>query len=511
MVRDVKRSTIKTIVLVWIRIISIVIGKQNVLDHTQPSKGQTTLVISNIEGGLGDVSWAANIGKELESITGIQPTYLFVGNIKPEVIRHLNKRSDLGGELRIIRKPTEVDPGYAGAYVCEAENGSMYTALALSDIEFIGEKFDCTVLFRMQWNSTYGMDNQPTRVWKRFIPVEEYGDIATDDIRKEVRIFFQDYTKKYRTSVLEADCVRLNVSVDEFYNKLGADAKKQFNLEYVKQLEKKIGMGVPYHFVYYNLFVRREDFDDLCLMTQIALAHIMNLQGRENQSPDTPITFLVNQIDLCKRAEIYENKLWESNLWMEKWNGLPESKRDEADRQEKIQMLLKKGDVTIGSDGLQQIRLLNTKRTARLVPYENLSPEAFEYFLLKSELVAGCTGDMSFTQVISSKRIPVYECLTHKQRFYNYALNAPWIETLEKIGVPVEKGLAVFPGIGRDRSTIVLSGATTLTAKNVRQVYPIFRAKLQQNAFSPWFRMRVKEALKTKEPKQGLPEMHPDK
>ncbi|KAI5185489.1 hypothetical protein NEHOM01_0848 [Nematocida homosporus] len=149
----------------------------------------------------------------------------------------------------------------------------------------------------------------------------------------------------------------------------------------------------------------------------------------------------------------------------------------------------------MGDDGVQQIYLPEINRTVRVVSYENLSPEAFEYFLLKSELVAGCTGDMSLTQVLSSKRIPVYECLSHKRKLYSNILNAPWIEAMEEIDIPVEKDSQVFPGLEVHNVMVSFSGMKVLTAENVRQIYPIFRAKLLQNSFSPWFKKRLKEIL----------------
>jgi hypothetical protein len=42
--------------------------------------------------------------------------------------------------------------------------------------------------------------------------------------------------------------------------------------------------------------------------------------------------------------------------------------------------------------------------------------------LLKSEDIAGCTGDMSLTQILSSERMPIYQMLSHKRNLYN-ALN----------------------------------------------------------------------------------------
>lgn len=53
----------------------------------------------------------------------------------------------------------------------------------------------------------------------------------------------------------------------------------------------------------------------------------------------------------------------------------------------------------------------------KLVHYSQLSPVEFEYALLKSERVAGCTGNMSLSQVLSSGRVPIYECLIHGRDF----------------------------------------------------------------------------------------------
>ncbi|KAI5187377.1 hypothetical protein NEHOM01_2131 [Nematocida homosporus] len=102
---------------------------------------------------------------------------------------------------------------------------------------------------------------------------------------------------------------------------------------------------------------------------------------------------------------------------------------------------------------------------------------------------------MPLTQVLSSKRIPVYECLLHKRELCSNVLNALWIEAMEEIDIPVEKDSQVFPGLEEDNMNSCLLGMKVLTAENVRQIYPTFRAKLLQNAFSPRFKKRLKEIL----------------
>ncbi|KAI5187504.1 hypothetical protein NEHOM01_2227 [Nematocida homosporus] len=468
--------------LLCIGIISAVVAYSTPTALSHASKGQTALVVVNIVGGLGDIGWAANIGRELKKATGIQPTYLFVGSIAWETIEHLNKRSDLGGAPEIIHDLSEVEPGQIGVYVCETAGPTMEDPDP-KEIDAVGRKFDCIVLFCLDWKALSALNGQSTNAEKKFIPVEEYGGSVEENSHQRIRIFFQDYKEKYGLAVSEEDCVRLKLSADEFYNRLGEKAKKQFNLEYVKELEKKIGVGVPYNFVYYNLFARRNTFDNLVILLKRSLVRIAKLQGQNNKNSDKPITFLVNQLDLDREAKLEEDP----------------------------QKALAQAHITFGSDGVQQLYLAEINKTVRLVSYANLSPEAFEYFLLKSELVAGCTGDMSLTQVLSSKRIPVYEVLPHKQCLYTDGLNAPWIEALQEIDISVEKDLEAFPGLEEDATKVSFSGMKVLTPENVRQAYPIFHSKLLQNAFSPWFKKRVEEIMKTKEPKQHLLAEHSDK
>ncbi|KAI5186712.1 hypothetical protein NEHOM01_1651 [Nematocida homosporus] len=505
MSRNIKRLAITAIILMWVGIVSMVAAGQTSSKTIRSSKTRTALVLSRIEGGLGDINWAANIGKELEKVAGIKPTYLFVGRTTDGAIENLNQRSDMGSAPKIIYDLDKVEPGYAGVYVYRNMDKPTYSSLELKEIAALGEKFNCTVLFHMCWEYLTMVEKFTHPVEKRFILVEEYGDLLGKDIREENRIFFLDYKEKYGLAVSEADCMRLDVSADEFYNRLGEEAKKKFNLEYVKQLEKKIGVGVPYNFVYYNLFTKKNTFDGLLIMLSRFLTRTAKLQGLNNQDPNTPITFLVNQLDLYKEAKLKEESIWKHRLLSQKSQQSLKTEADEAARKDMLQKIIKDAGITLGEDGVQQINLASINRTFRLVSYENLSPEAFEYFLLKSELVAGCTGDMSLTQVLSSKRVPVYECLSHKRSFYTNVLNTPWVEAMEEVDIPVEKDSQAFPGLEEDSTVLSFSGMEVLTPENVRQIYPTFHSKLLQNAFSPWFKKRVEEILKRRKPKQCWP------
>ncbi|WUR03707.1 uncharacterized protein VNE69_06028 [Vairimorpha necatrix] len=59
--------------------------------------------------------------------------------------------------------------------------------------------------------------------------------------------------------------------------------------------------------------------------------------------------------------------------------------------------------------------------------YPVLSKYEFDFLLLKSEEIVGCTGDMSISETISSNRIFVYQTLSHKLNFRRM-LNKEWNE-----------------------------------------------------------------------------------
>jgi hypothetical protein len=48
-----------------------------------------------------------------------------------------------------------------------------------------------------------------------------------------------------------------------------------------------------------------------------------------------------------------------------------------------------------------------------------LSNKEFNELIQKSEILVGCTGDQSFSEVINCNKIPIYEILGHKQKFFN--------------------------------------------------------------------------------------------
>ena len=82
--------------------------------------------------------------------------------------------------------------------------------------------------------------------------------------------------------------------------------------------------------------------------------------------------------------------------------------------------------------------------TVRLVEYGRLSAEEFEYLLLRSEEAVPCTGDMSFSQVVSSGRVFLYQMLGHKMEI---RAQLPCILQVEEHAPGHQRGAAgVRPG-----------------------------------------------------------------
>jgi hypothetical protein len=78
--------------------------------------------------------------------------------------------------------------------------------------------------------------------------------------------------------------------------------------------------------------------------------------------------------------------------------------------------MLKDAGIAVERSDVQMVYL----PWARIVRFHALSPGAFGCFLLRSKRAAGCTDDMSISQVLSSKRIPVFELLSHKRQLYGH-------------------------------------------------------------------------------------------
>ena len=127
----------------------------------------------------------------------------------------------------------------------------------------------------------------------------------------------------------------------------------------------------------------------------------------------------------------------------------------------------------------------------KLVLYDMLSPEMFEYFLLKSEDIAGCTGDMSLTQALSSGRVPIYQQLIHKTFLYK-ALNDEWKWATQDLGGDKDEynNLPVIPRNNLDHHKYKFR-----RVERFHEAYARFIDNLKENSLQKWFWNELRERL----------------
>jgi len=169
---------------------------------------------------------------------------------------------------------------------------------------------------------------------------------------------------------------KIKVSPEVFSSRLEREQKKNFRIEYIKEILP----SEKYYFTYFG-----------------------KIGGLEPDSRNNAMEFVCSQLDELR------NKEQRQEGWKE-MTVLTNIKIKEGEKKDFISYFY--------------IKEHNLK--VKLIHYKKLSAEEFEYLLLRSERIVGCTGDMSLTQVLSSNRIFIYEYLEHKGDLA-YAMMDEWM------------------------------------------------------------------------------------
>lgn len=123
----------------------------------------------------------------------------------------------------------------------------------------------------------------------------------------------------------------------------------------------------------------------------------------------------------------------------------------------------------------------------QLVCYGQVTEPEFEYLLLRSGEIAGCTGDMSVSQVLSTGRIMVYQCLGHKEAFV-YRLEEVW----KSVNGHQNRSFTMFyasSSNSNNRKGLPKEFDTTL----LREQYRAFLARIKENDFRKELERKVLE------------------
>jgi hypothetical protein len=484
--------TIALAIILLTIVLAIILAPVPTTITTSQARDSDVLVVCRVERGLGDVNWAINPGMELQYISNLRPAYLFY-NASEDVVRYLQtKRSEFENGLRITADVDEIRPGAAVGFVYgRVVPGGDQVGFEQMDFgkeevaRLLQNQFSYFVIFHpaLSWSGV--ISKQTGDIQSRIIAVDEYGQGENGS-----RIFFRDYFETYGGIVTEKDgYVRLTVDAEGFYNRLSGKQKETFDLAYVKELENSIGENVPYQFAYWAAAGENKGaaFSFFVKMMKQSLGILAYVEGFDPQTDsDSPLTFLVNGIDflLCAKWTVY---LEGGDISSDGELELTPSQEEEALK------LMKNAGVAVEQNGVQTIYLPWLRRKARIVRFRALSPEAFEYFLLKSKRAAGCTGDMSISQVLSSKRIPVYELLSHKRPFYGY-ITTLWKGVLRDMGIPYDENQGMFPGISGSLSNpVFLHGQ--ITSSDIHRAFQEFHKRLQQGSFQLWFGEKVRRMV----------------
>lgn len=150
---------------------------------------------------------------------------------------------------------------------------------------------------------------------------------------------------------------------------------------------------------------------------------------------------------------------------------------------------LRQNGCTASEDGRIVTMEFKNMKKMKLIPYDHLSPEEFEYLLLKSDYIMGCTGDMSVTQALSSGRMIVYEIRQHKLGFYNF-LNDRWKEA----GNQPDNDDFSIPAICINNVDQYYMRKIT-PCSDMQEIHKDLLKRLRDDSFQKWFRAQLVSAL----------------
>lgn len=307
-------------------------------------------------------------------------------------------------------------------------NGTYVLARMIGDeeMEKLKEMFDLVV----------GFNYHPFSIRRNLsgdvIHVNEYGYGENDG-----RMMFRDFEEAYGDIVVDSDgCCRTEASPLEFQMALDGRGREAYRSEYM-------GKVVPREKYYFTYFSTKDD-----------------AMGMSN-------------VDIMR----------ETCRWIRRFGG-----GDEMVVMTNV--VLERGcsgvEVTDGSESFVcNVYFRSDGIRVRVFRYEGLTSEEFEYALLRSERVAGCTGDMSLTQVLSSGRLFVYLVFEHKRRLVSN-LKRTWMS------VGGEEGELAFIN---DRPRTVSVDAGMGARSGLEKRYRAFLNRLREDGFERWFVSKAKQLL----------------
>lgn len=358
----------------------------------------TVLITCRIERGLGDVNWAVNIGREMERGYGARPTFLFY-DAKEDSIAHLGDRSEFSVEyIDDMDKVTGGRESEGKGYVYRRDAGSSRhpgCVVSVEELEELSRRYDLVVAFRCEQEVF-----QNSRLEGRILFVGEYG---TDPNRSLV--FFKNYNEMYGGMVeSQAGYCRMCVEWGEFVSTLDAEQRERAEMSRVPDL---LSFG-EYYFTYFARWKK-----DLGSCVGIVKHFCVQVSKLTQEGQMTVFTNL--DIRELARKEYIVRKHEEESMKTGRHTSAQDDEHRSSRLKETYNIVSKKGDPTLYLCVSSGGRVVE----ARLVYYGKVSAEEFEYLLLRSKGIVGCTGDMSLTQVLSSERIFMYEILEHKKELFN--------------------------------------------------------------------------------------------
>ena len=434
---------------------------------------ENALVICVIVGGLGDVNWAMGIGELLKEVSTAKVTYLFSEGTR-YTESYLQKRSNFSC-FEAISSVDEIGLGedrawWYGGPRKEGDNTERNPCLTEEDIEKLLKKCEVVVAFNLVLPGPQSL----VREAPGGMCIHEYGD--NDD--NGARIFFRDYRKAYRDVVEEKEGhIGLGVGAPDFRSRLPEKKRQEFRLDYIGELERRIGGG-EYYFLYYDSGSIDMHFNIIEGLLDITCSCI---DACRPDSEKGRVIVLLSNID--------PRKCIEKLVFFRKHGYIPLHPVLEADDNRKVDEMLATRKCRVDEKGETAEIEVGTSKV-KMVMYKTLSPVEFEYLLLKSGRVAACTGDMSATQVLSSGRVIVYGTQPHKEDFYA-ALNARWREVLGE-DPSLEPGTSSDLPVYEFDTCEYTNRPQFFSGKNAMAAYRRFLEGLQQDSFQTWFEQRLR-------------------
>ncbi|KAL0265834.1 UNVERIFIED_CONTAM: hypothetical protein PYX00_011552 [Menopon gallinae] len=205
-------------------------------------------------------------------------------------------------------------------------------------------------------------------------------------------ILFRDYS----AIPLHNGYIKTGLSPAEYRSTLSRCMQDRFNAE-------KIAWLVPPHEYIFCYFCATSFTLAYSLSHLVTMVYeMMRLDGRSEER----VTVLAN---------FGVNRLLEWNMptdFSTVGECLEETKRRIMTNLEFVDVDFDQGTVWLTGKGSQM-----KGPVFEVVSYVQVTEPGFEYLLLRSGEIAGCTGDMSVSQVLSTGRVMAYQCLSHKEKF----------------------------------------------------------------------------------------------